>query len=529
MAVSYNLAPIPKWYIADLTGKPLGAGSMYTYSSEDKTTFKFIYQDSAGINAWPDPVLFDENGSQGPFYWAFDPADPDDVYYIEVYDANGVLQWTIDDFFPPQAGGGSIITTALNLDNLITNNVMWRNLGVSANPVGVTFLKLAPGAHAGLAQTSSNAGPDICFIKNNTAATDQLQFVKFTLGSTPLIGDVTPVDYLKYACTNTPAGETKKLVQYPITRSVQNLVNQSVIVTIWARCNSGNTALTLQWLQFFGDGTGATASQITSIQTLNLTNTWAKYNISTSIPALPSPVTLGGCGNDGLFLQVQYPLGVATNIDFTKASVYLGNIAPANDYVTYDMIDGVINAPRTSYVFASYDLVAPFGYVIMNDGTIGSASSGATTRANVDTFPLYNWLWTNVSNPSANMWCPVTGGLGADPIADFTANKPLQLQKIIGRAIASAGAASAGITARTLGEFLGEESHTLSISEMPSHDHPGSTVTPPSGRNGASSGGGVSTVSDAAGPTGVTVAAQGGGAAHNIMQPTSFLNFFIKL
>lgn len=529
MTISYQLAPIPKWYIADLTGKPLGGGYMATYNSANKTVLQVVYQDPGGNFPWPyvnipntglQGILFDENGSQGPFYWTVDTSNPQNTYYVEIYDSNGVLQWTIDDFAPPSTGGGGgNITTALSIDNLITNNIMYRNIGSSANPIGTTALKLSLGAHDGLAQTASNAGPDIWFIKTNTNATDKLTFTTFASTGLSLNGDVTPVQFLNYTCSILGAGETTKCVQFPITQNSYNLNNQAVMVTIWARCTSGSTSLTLQWFQFFGDGAGATTSVVTNIQTLVLTASWQKFTISTTIPALPSPLTIGGCGNDGLFFRVSYPFSTLTNIDFTKPSVYLGTVAPSQDYTTYDSIASVINSPRTGYIFSSYDLVAPFGYVIMNDGTIGSGSSAATTRANIDTFPLYNWLYTNVTIPSTNTICVVTGYTG-NAITDFTANRVMQLPIVLGRAMASAGAGS-GLTSRGLGSVVGEETHLLTIAEMPAHTH----ATPSFSVTNASAGFGVNAASAGSNNTGIT----GGGGAHNNMQPTSFMNFFIKL
>jgi hypothetical protein len=527
MTISYNLAPIPKWYIADLTGKPLGGGSMYTYSSLDKTTFKFIYQDPAGNFPWTDPVLFDENGSQGPFYWAFDTAHPTDLYYIEVYDANGVLQWTIDNFIPPGGSGGSIITTAINLQNFVINPVYWRNtLGTSPVATGGTLVKIAPSAHSGLATNFVNpnglyTGPDIYFIKNNTNAADFLSCPAFTLGSNALTGDVTPVNYLNYTCNNSPAGETIKVVQYPITRSVQNLSNQNVTVTIWARCTTGTNTLTLQWFQFFGDGTGASASVTSSIQTLTLTNSWAKYTVSGNVPDVTGK-TLGPCGNDALFLQVAYPLGAATNIDHVKPSVYLGNVTPTEDYISYDMIDATINAPRTGNVRVSVDGNFVPGYIAMNDGTIGNTLSGATTGAGPDFFPLYNIIWGNVSDAYA----PVIGGRGADAVSDFVANKPLTLTRMLGRALCASGT-GAGLTARVDGEYLGSE--TISITDMPAHTHPSAVSGQPfltaipaqAGNFGAQGVNNAQTQND----TGST----GGSGADGKMQPSAFLGFFIKL
>ncbi len=95
----------------------------------------------------------------------------------------------------------------------------------------------------------------------------------------------------------------------------------------------------------------------------------------------------------------------------------------------------------TLYTFTTGDVKltlktsADTGWVLMNDGTIGSASSSATTRANADTESLYTLIWTNITD----QWAPVTGGRGASAAADFAANKPLMLPKTLGRALAGYG------------------------------------------------------------------------------------------
>lgn len=98
-----------------------------------------------------------------------------------------------------------------------------------------------------------------------------------------------------------------------------------------------------------------------------------------------------------------------------------------------------------------------------------------------------------------------------------------------GRAPIGAGT-GAGLTARTLAATGGEETHTLTTAEMPSHDH----VENFDGGPGVSTGGGAiaaiaPTVTSASGD-GVTVktSASGSGGAHNTMQPFVVVNFIIK-
>jgi hypothetical protein len=166
---------------------------------------------------------------------------------------------------------------------------------------------------------------------------------------------------------------------------------------------------------------------------------------------------------------------------------------------------------------------ADTGWVVMNDGTIGNASSGGTTRANADTEKLFTLLWTNTANAN----CAVSSGRGASAAADYAANKTIALPKALGRALAGYGAGS-GLTSRAIASITGAETHTLTIAEMPAHTHPGSTARGGNTAIGTSTSG-TSANAVTSFSTEVDVASQGGDGAHANMQPTLFLNVMIKL
>jgi microcystin-dependent protein len=88
-----------------------------------------------------------------------------------------------------------------------------------------------------------------------------------------------------------------------------------------------------------------------------------------------------------------------------------------------------------------------------------------------------------------------------------------------------------GVAGSTLGAVGGVEAHTLSITEMPSHDHTYNGGNARHGYNGteglpfkASDG----DSSDGTSPT-MTVTSTGGGGAHNNVQPTMIANYIIKV
>lgn len=194
----------------------------------------------------------------------------------------------------------------------------------------------------------------------------------------------------------------------------------------------------------------------------------------------------------------------------------------------------------TGDVKATIKTVADTGWVMMNDGSIGDATSGGTTRANADTVALFTLLWNNTTNAE----CPVSTGRGASAAADFAAHKNITLPKALGRALVSAGA-GAGLTARTLAAVAGTENAVLVA-----HSHGGATGgqsadhshdTQADQVGGVSSVGGGQTIIYQRGfGTPFSTAGSSNDHSHSIspegvsgtgqnIQPSVFLNFMIKL
>ena len=159
--------------------------------------------------------------------------------------------------------------------------------------------------------------------------------------------------------------------------------------------------------------------------------------------------------------------------DATSNQVYLSDGLGSGDWV--DLQD-IITADTwsTGDVKLTIKTIADIGWVLMDDGSIGSATSGATTRANADTQDLFMLIWNSMTNANA----PVSGGRGASAIADWTANKTITLPKTLGRALAVYGLGS-GLTSRALGLATGDETIAISEAQLPNHTHAlsGSTST----------------------------------------------------
>lgn len=536
-------------FIDNVTNTAMSGGIITCYQDTSRTTLKnWYYQVGApGTPGYtyiplPNPLtlsgagtIVDVNGVDViPFFYPYDETDNQTLqpYYITVYDSNGQLQFTRSNFpYKPQVT--SVVETS-TLENLVINNQFWRNIGsINAgtlsntifinNSTSYKYATLAPSNHDGFNL------PDITYIKDQNGGSETITFTAFGQGNDPFLPQVTPEYYIEHDCTAFQPGQQFKIYQFPIQLHVKTLESINYTVTIRAKLGVGSGAANIQFYIYQFLGTGATSlAPIPIGNPLVLTNDWNTYIISGQIFPSSQGLTLGKGGDDALFLWIGMPATSDFIIDFAIPSLYLGNILPTNDFSTYDQIDSIINSPRTSDIKTSFSSYQPSGYILMNDTSIGDSTSGAT-RANIDTWPLYSYLYTNVSDTYA----PVSGGrtapgntLGA-AYTDWTANKTLTMPLILGRALASSGHGS-GLTSRAVGENTGAETETLiqnqlptTVGQAPGSDSPASQTAPYNSFSGSPNAVAINGY--------VPVTNPGGGQPLSIMQPTTFMNVFIKL
>jgi len=144
------------------------------------------------------------------------------------------------------------------------------------------------------------------------------------------------------------------------------------------------------------------------------------------------------------------------------------------------------------------------------------------------------------------MW---SGAIGAIPAGWYLCDGTNGTPDLRGRFIVAAGQ-GAGLTNRVVGATGGEESHVLSIGELPSHDHGGNTggqsndhthqVLQSNGGTNSLNGGAIGSYtgymqSGTGAPTGGAsaghthgISAQGSGTAHNTMPPFYALALIMK-
>jgi microcystin-dependent protein len=182
----------------------------------------------------------------------------------------------------------------------------------------------------------------------------------------------------------------------------------------------------------------------------------------------------------------------------------LGGIALVGDEMPTNML-AELNYDGTQFILLnpSHGATTPTGTVV--------DFAGAT--------PPANWLMCDGSALSRITYAALFSVIGTSwGIGDGSST--FNIPDVRGRTAIGSGTGS-GLTARTLGQTGGEETHLLTIPEMPAHTHSYSGGIVP---NVLSSGGGHPQPEEVGQTTGST----GGGGAHNNMQPFAVFNKIIK-
>lgn len=157
-------------------------------------------------------------------------------------------------------------------------------------------------------------------------------------------------------------------------------------------------------------------------------------------------------------------------LDATAVSAFMLTVLNDADAATARATLGVKAWDTGEWVLTA-KTTAPTGTVTPNGGTIGSASSGATTRANADTSDLFSLLWSVTNNTDYPIQDSAGAATtrGASAAADFAANKRFPLPNIQDGDALIAAVSSAVLT-RSAGEVI-SHTHSLTIDSAGDHTH----------------------------------------------------------
>lgn len=277
--------------------------------------------------------------------------------------------------------------------------------------------------------------------------------------------------------------------------------------------------------------TGVTGDIQTQINTLTAADT----SINTTLSGKTNLSTLTTKGD------IYVATGASTVIRLAAGGT-AGHVLTVDSAEPSGLKYAAVSAAEVTGVVKDYmGSTAPTGYVLASGRTIGSASSGATERANADTLNLYTLLWNSVANTELAIQdsSGVASTRGASAAADFAANKRLPLPDLRGRtsvgkddmggsAASRMTSGGAGIVGSTLGASGGAQTHTLTAAQIPAHTHNINLFYNDTGFAGADY---VRGSANGGGESGnrATDSNTGGGGAHNITQPSYVVNKIIAL
>lgn len=224
--------------------------------------------------------------------------------------------------------------------------------------------------------------------------------------------------------------------------------------------------------QFDSLGKPLAGCKLYTIQAGTVSTPQNAYQDSALTIALPNPQTCDAAGRlSQMFLadgQIKVRLTDRNLVTIVVADniQVIGNSSGGGGGGTVDPTTIL----ATGDIKSAYGTAVLSGFVRANGRTIGSATSGATERANADTQTLFVYLY------GADPNLAVSGGRGASAAADFAANKTIALPDFRGRVLAGfddMGNSLAGrlnlssMTGTGIGSFGGNQVQNLSTANLP--------------------------------------------------------------
>lgn len=169
----YACFPLQEYFVDKDTGFPLASGQVFFYEDTNRSILKNVYQQEQQPNGeyqfalLPNPLTlssvgtFQDNSGNDiiPFLYPFTglPAVPTgilDLYFIEVYNSQGVLQFT-REAWPPNSYGTSPASSQSGLSQNILTNTQFSSISYVPNPTtgsltfdaspAATSVEFAPG------------------------------------------------------------------------------------------------------------------------------------------------------------------------------------------------------------------------------------------------------------------------------------------------------------------------------------------------------------------------------------------------
>jgi len=529
MAVEYVRGSNPVWLFDDLVGNILDDTYFIFFLSNDIPYLPAtVYQDISGTVPWSNPIQILANGTmpQNVFF------DPDATYRVEVRQGStqaDALIYLIEDYSPGAGGTSPVPNFSFPTENQITNSqfslINFTSPYILTSVTDPDPIEFAPGWFLNLAGTGN-----VTFTRtslNKASANDT---------NAPYAMQVA----LTGAWTGTP---------YVSQRFNQNgMLWSNLYVSSSVMAKVDGAAIAISASLYDSNGTPL----ISVLDSVVISTDFEEYKDTGLVPATTNPDLPPSA-------WVEYRLFIPLTVDIFLSSFQL--VASSLD-VEYKYAQDTIER-QIDHTYNTAQPIMPIGATIDYYGFAipdhylncnGDAKSRTTylqlftaltlietvaLTTGVDTFTVVSstdfWIGMAVEGEGISASTTVSAIAGTtitmSAVAIDTGNfdvtffafgagdgsTTFNLPDLRDYVAAGVGGSLFGTTANGIGKLGGSATHALTIAEMPAHTHPGSTVAIGQTGTGAA-GSGISGTNN--GPTAVTVATQGGGGAHTIVQQT---------
>jgi hypothetical protein len=143
--------------------------------------------------------------------------------------------------------------------------------------------------------TFDNYGFDRWKMNNAGDGSSVFSTQAFTLGTAPVTG-YEGTNFLRVVTSGfTNAASRTDFVQS--IESVRTFANQTIVISFWAKANTGTPKIGVEIQQNFGTGGSPSSVVNTAVGAVTIGTTWQRYSISVAVPTIASK-TIGTANND---------------------------------------------------------------------------------------------------------------------------------------------------------------------------------------------------------------------------------------
>ena len=132
------------------------------------------------------------------------------------------------------------------------------------------------------------------FLQKNSGGSCTVTPQTFTLGTAPVAGYEATNFLQSITASQSAAGDFAYHSQR--IENVRSMAGQSVVISFWAKANTGTPKVGVQLVQNFGSGGSPSAEVSTPISAITLSTSWARYEVTVLCPSITGK-TIGSTAN----------------------------------------------------------------------------------------------------------------------------------------------------------------------------------------------------------------------------------------